>query len=81
MWNTDPDTGAGWTRASINAAELGLKAVARMANDLSASKLVGYALEKASGKDSIDSGKLAAYSVLSPGVVLTWPPGYTELRS
>jgi hypothetical protein len=52
-----------------------------MANDLSASKLVGYALEKASGKDSIGSGKLAAYSVLSSGVVLTWPPGYTELRS
>lgn len=38
-----------------------------MANDLSASKLVGYALEKASGKDSIGSGKLAAYSVLSSG--------------
>jgi hypothetical protein len=34
-----------------------------MANDLSASKLVDYAVEKASGKDALGSGKLVAYSI------------------
>lgn len=27
VWNTDPATSAGWTRAGVNSAELGLKAV------------------------------------------------------
>jgi hypothetical protein len=34
-----------------------------MANDLSASKFVGYAVEKPSGKDALGSGKLVGYAV------------------